>query len=149
MENDNGYNRNMEPILQFETMTDAYQCMREWQELLFLQDWLIKLEFRDGKDMPSEDSTGYITTFPTTKVCTIVICNKPIGRSDSMLKHCEEYTMVHELLHCKPWSTQYVNDGSTLQALYFNEVEHVMLEQYAKSLIMAKYGIPHSWFLNK
>ena len=53
--------------------------------------------------------------------------------------------LVHELLHCKyDWMG---NQGGTYEGVYLDATEHQKLEEMAKSLIMAKYGVGYDYFM--
>lgn len=135
-----------EPIIEFADEAQAYECLREWQTRLFLDDWIIKLELVEQHEMPDTDCDGYNRFFKTTKASKIFIAKKAKDDADCLIKHCEEHRLVHELLHCKyNWLEI---DGHNFTAAYFDVLDHALLEQMAKSLIMAKYGVGLDWFRN-
>lgn len=56
-----------------------------------------------------------------------------------------EKDLVHELLHCKyDWMGC---QGRTYEGVYLDATEHQKLEEMAKSLIMAKYGVDYNYFM--
>lgn len=137
-----------QPITEFKSIEQANECLSEWQKRLFLEDWIIKLEVVEAHEMPEQDCVGYNHRFNTAKTCKISITKQSKNDVDCLEKHCEELTMVHELLHCKPWLTHYVESKGDATACYLEQTEHTMLDQMAKSLIMSKYGLPFGWFQN-
>lgn len=62
---------------------------------------------------------------------------------DRIMKYCAEIILVHELLHCK---MNWISNNDTYEGKYFDTVEHALLEQMAKSLIMAKYNVGLEYF---
>ena len=68
----------------------------------------------------------------------------PSIMGERVVKYFAEKTLVHELLHLKyNW---FVPQKESVESVYYDTLEHSLLEQMAKSLIMAKYNIPLSWF---
>lgn len=138
----------MEPIMEFKDEAQAYECLKEWQTRLFLNDWTIKLALLEPHEMPEQDCDGYNHRFNTLKACKISIAKKSKDDLDCIQKHCEEFVLIHELLHCKPWITHYADNKGTIDGCFLEQHEHTMLEEMAKSLIMAKYSLSFEWFKN-
>lgn len=133
----------MEPIMEFEDEKQAYLCMNEWKHRLFLDDWIIKIELLQPDDMPDMD--GHNSFVVERKSCIVNICipnNDIRGRIE---KFCAEKTLVHELLHCK---YNIVEEDNTYEGVLVEIHQHTLLEQMAKSLIMAKYNLDLNWFKN-
>lgn len=137
---------NNEPICIFESQAQFEECLAEWQKRLFLDDWIIKAAVVDHDEMPDTDCDGYNKYFSTNKACRIWISKIMKVESQCIIRHCEELSLVHELLHCKPWLTHYAENEGNAIACYLEQCEHTMLEQMAKSLIMAKYDVDFGWF---
>lgn len=136
------------PIIEFENDEQLQECLKEWVDILFLGDWTIKAELCAPHEMPEEDCDGCNHRFNTVKACKISICRKSKDDESCVLRHCEEAALVHELLHCKPWLTHYAENKGTIEGCFVEQHEHVMLDEIAKSLILAKYNLPLSWFKN-
>ena len=62
-----------------------------------------------------------------------------------MAKVCHEQTLVLELLHCK---YNIIERSNEYESKFLDDHQHMLLEQMAKSLIMAKYNIGLEWFIN-
>lgn len=138
-----------EPICIFNTEKELNISLKEWQDRLFLSDWFIKASLVDANTLivNGHQLAGYNECFHEMKSCYIDIV-KP---NDSILhgkitKFCQESTLVHELLHCKYNVAEY--KGNSVEAVYYGLNEHTLIEEMARSLIMAKYDIPLKWFSN-
>lgn len=133
------------PIMEFISLEQAYLCLREWQERLFLQDWTIKLMLVEPDDMSIENVSGENVFCIEQKSCVIKILEaKYYG--DRILKYCAEEILIHELLHCKyNWVERHYD---SIEVAYYDTLEHSLLEQMAKSLLMAKYNLKFDWFKN-
>lgn len=139
---------NLEPIMEFQSQEQLQNCIEEWKKVLFLESWVIKGILVDP---PLIDDNG-------TELCgqnNFQICNKcsliKIVRAnddirDRIVKYCAEVSLVHELLHCK-YNWTYKGSDS-IEYAYYDTLEHSLIEEMAKSLIMAKYNLPFEWFKN-
>ena len=132
-----------EPIMEFENIQQAYACLKEWQERLFLHDWIISIEL----DCELESSAAAeITKNHISKVAKI-----KIGRQDGIddlfdnLKYCAEQIVVHELLHL---IFDMCNYTKTIEEREFDDLVHTRIDFMARSLIMAKYDLSADWFSN-
>lgn len=135
------------PIMEFENEGQLQDCIEEWKKVLFLHDWIIKGSIVD--DLVDDDGVKLIghNEFQVVNKCSVIRLQKPNEEVKStIVKYCAEETLVHELLHCKySWI---VKDSSSIEAVHYNTLEHGLIEQMAKSLIMAKYDLPFEWFYN-
>lgn len=135
-----------EPIMEFKSELEAYECLREWQDRLFLNNWIIKLVFCDSiHNENGEELAGQNTFQITNQCCTIQIVKLNDDVKSRIAKVSQEAVLVHELLHCK---YNWIQLPNSFEGNYYDELEHALLEEMAKSLIMAKYNIPFSWFKN-
>lgn len=132
-----------EPIEFFENQEQLNKYLKEWQERLFLRDWHIKAFFADGEQIPGlagqsdvswQNSTGFIDIRKEGQF--------PEGAIE---KQPQELTLVHELLHFKFMNMEKQN--ATIESVYWCEMQHQLIEQLAKALIMAKYNLDYDWFL--
>lgn len=137
------------PIMDFKNDKNLYKSLKEWQTRLFLNNWIIKArlasynEVNENTDGPS---IGCNHLVPESSCAIILIAEHGNDIDEGITRVCHEQVLVHELLHCKyelviPSDHTYVN-------IYMDIHEHALIEQMAKSLIMAKYNLPFEWFAN-
>lgn len=135
----------MNPIMEFTSIEQAYKCLHEWQERLFLQDWIIKIKLVSPEEMNLEDVSGENIFIIENRSCVIKIL-KPEYYGDRIVKYCAECILIHELLHCKyNWV---MRDYNSIEVAYYDTLEHSLIEQMAKSLLMSKYNLKLDWFRN-
>lgn len=129
----------------FKSKEELNECLKWWQEKLFLTDWIIKARICEPCDFIKEECCGENEFDMVNKCCVIRILDKKYY-GDRIMKYCAEKVLVHELLHCKyNWLA---NEGS-YEGKYVDVIEHGLLEQMAKSLIMAKYNLSLDYFENE
>lgn len=137
-----------QPVMVFESQEHLQKCIEEWKRVLFLTDWTIRgfLVEPPLKDEYGIELEGQ-NEFDIANKCAGIRIVKPYeDMKDWIVKYCAECILVHELLHCKyNWTYK---DDKTLEYVYYEELEHGLIEQMAKSLIMTKYGLPFEWFRN-
>lgn len=134
---------NVEPIREFQNIAEARVCLKEWQARLFLSDWTIKIRLVERDEIPGDNGRNDFQVI--NQSATIRLAIPSDDYKDRIQKFCHEKTLVHELLHCK---FNWVVCLDTYEGKYVDEMEHQLLAQMAKSLIMAKYGITADWFSN-
>lgn len=138
------------PIDIFEDQKQLEKCLREWQHILFLDGWLIiahiEDELIDSEGNKVEDAAGLNTfVFESSQSNIQLLSEKAYKANDNLFKHCMEKDLVHELLHCKyAWME---NPNQYYESVYLEAKEHQKLEEMAKSLIMAKYGVGYDYFM--
>lgn len=135
------------PVMEFESDEHLQRCIEEWKEVLFLNDWIIKgvlvdhIENEHGEEFSGQNSFQIVNKCGLVKVVKATDENKA-----GIMKYCGEQIVVHELLHCKyNWVER---DYDSIEVAYYDELEHGLIEQMAKSLIMVKYKLPFKWFMN-
>ncbi len=133
-----------EPIIEFKTQEELDACLAYWQRLLFLENWIIKAELCDVDEIQTPDSAGENIWQYVNRTSMIRILRNP--PADRIAKVSHEKTLVHELLHLKI-IYDFDLELNPQNCLYCNN-QHVLIEQMAKTLIMARYGLDHSWFKN-
>ena len=131
------------PIEEFTSQIMLDQSLKEWQKRLFLDDWIIKARLVAPDEFTLENVCGENEFDMVGKCCVIRIMEKKYY-GDRILKYCAEKILVHELLHCK---YNWLVAPDTMEGKYFDELDHSLLEQMAKSLIMAKYNIGLDYFV--
>jgi hypothetical protein len=133
----------MESAIEFRSTEEAVECMLWWKRRLYLDDWIIKILL-----VPRHEIEGYSgqNHFMHENRCAVIHIAIPDDDMRSrIIKQCHEKTLVHELLHCK---YNWMQDDGSYEGKYLDICEHALLEQMARSLIMAKYGVPPEWFSN-
>lgn len=131
-----------EPIKNFKTKEALREAGLEWQHRLFLDHWYIEYGLVDGEDVPGlgGESTAHWES------CAGSISVRRIEQMpNTITKNPQELTLVHELLHFKYMPFEEKN-GRTIDGAFWDIIQHQMLEQMAKALIMAKYDLDPSWF---
>lgn len=138
-----------EPIIEFKDEVQAYECLKEWQSRLFLDDWIIKIDIdvdfsnKEFKQACIEKNHVHKTALISFEKLGSRDCY--VGECTKLQKWCSEKTLVHELLHIL---FDFDKIGTSIETNEFNDSQHQKLEFMARSLIMAKYNIPHKWFMN-
>ena len=126
---------------------ELIKLLNEWKERLFLNDWTIKVLLVDElKDEDGEELLGLNTSGLVNKDACIRLTKPNEELRKCITKFCIELNLVHELLHCK--MNLFKPPKNDITGIYYDTFEHSLLEQMAKSLIMAKYNIPFKWFNN-
>jgi len=127
-----------EPIDIFENQEQLNNCLKEWQERLFLNDWIIKAQFGET----NENNHGE-NEFKFSIKCSIITILRPLPQNEWIAKQPEELVLIHELLHLK---MNLVNGMESYEGVWLQQTQHQLLEEIAKSLLMAKYNLKFSWF---
>ena len=139
------------PIEVFKSKQQLNECLKWWQEKLLMTDWLIKADLVTADQMDDSNDQGENYMIHPRKIAYIKILKKSEMPQDSIvtlfIRHCDEQILVHELLHCL-YNWMVPADGK-YESIYWDEIEHQRLDDMAKSLIMAKYDLPLSWFIKE
>lgn len=130
-----------EPITDYKTQEALNESLAEWQERLFLQHWNIKAALVHGEEI---EGCGGECTVQWANSCGTIRLRYANEMPEGMEKMPHEKILVHELLHFKYMGFQEAN--ASIEGIYYDEKQHQLIEQMAKSLIMAKYGIDYEWF---
>lgn len=136
-----------QPIMEFTSDEHLQSCIEEWKKVLFLQGWVIKGKLEDELTDPNGNELAGLNQFQVSNQCSLIrIVKANPDITSRIVKYCAEATLVHELLHCKyNWAQK---SADSIEYAYFDTLEHGLLEQMAKSLIMVKYDLPFEWFYN-
>lgn len=135
----------MKPIEEFKDKEELMECVRWWQHRLFLDGWIITANLVEPQDFINEDVCGECS-FDMTNHCAVIrILEKRYYGEDRIMKYCAERILVHELLHCK---YNWLTNANSYEGKYVDATEHGLLEEMAKSFIMAKYGLTFDYFKN-
>lgn len=128
----------------FSSKEEINDCLKWWQEKLFLTDWIIKVSVCEPCDFNDDGNLGENSFDMVNKCCVIRILDKKYY-GNRIMRYCAEKVLVHELLHCK---YKWLSNDTSYKGKYVDVVEHGLLEQMAKSLIMAKYDLGLDYFSN-
>ena len=132
-----------QPILEFENIEQARVCLEEWKTRLFLDDWIIQLKLEEV----NENLCANVSATQTLKTAIITVYKKGDNYdNESPMKYCAEKLVVHELCHIALQMPS--ADVSSVEQWIYDSTMHQRVEQMAKSLIMAKYGMGFDWFKN-
>lgn len=134
-----------EPIRVFKNKEQLDKSLKEWQDRLFLNDWTIKAVIEKFSE-DEEYFGGECIRLPVEKFALI-----RINKNDCFVelngikiaKRPQEMVLVHELLHCK---YTFIEKDSSYESKTTYYIEHYLIEEMAKSLIMAKYNLSFDWF---
>lgn len=132
----------VEPKLYIETQEELLKLAKEWQNRLFLNDWIIGFALVTNRDMSDIEFAGESDVQYVNRCGTVSILRKEDYPEFLFIKQPMELVLIHELLHFKFMTLENV----TLEGCYWNEKQHQLLEDMAKSLYMAKYDITLDWF---
>jgi len=131
-----------QPIMQFHDAEQAQNCLAEWKNLLYLNDWIITVKLDQKIDDNQLAVIGYEYSLMAA-VIKFADIRKLHDMHDEILKYCAEKILVHELLHIM-FDISYHADQT--EGREFDAYQHQKTELMARSLIMAKYGLESSWF---
>lgn len=131
----------------FDTDEEACACMEEWKPILGLSDWFIGIRLCRIDELSDHEFAGESCAQHVNMFGTIQIRRKEDMPEDSMIKQPHELTLIHELLHFKFISMEEAN--RTIEGTFYDMKQHQLLEEMAKALFMAKYGLNRSWFTDR
>ena len=129
--------------MEFKTTKEANKSLKEQKHRLFLDDWIIKVNLVEPSEISGFAGNNQFQT--VNKYSVINISKQDEDGMSRMAKVCHEQTLVHELLHCK---YNIIERSNEYESKFLDDHQHMLLEQMAKSLIMAKYNIGLEWFIN-
>lgn len=137
-----------EPICKFESDKQFQAILKYWQQKLFLENWIIKgvltpelIKLDDGTVLEGRNHV-----IPQSTTAFIEVSQDETDDDIVLEKHCEELTLVHELLHCK--YAYLTNTNTSIESAHFEITEHAKLHEMARTLLMVKYNIGFDWFKN-
>lgn len=135
----------MKAIEEFKSQEQLNTCLRWWKKRLYLDSWNIRAVVTDEINYgcgEQEDVVGLNTLVPESEQSFIQIISRDMFEG-GVEKYCAEKILVHELLHCK---YAFLENGSTYEGKYLEVMEHRLLEQMARTLILVKYGLKMDYF---
>lgn len=131
----------------FDTDEEACACMEEWKPILGLSDWIIGVRLCRMDELSDAEFAGESCAQHVNMCGTIQIRRKEDMPEDSMIKQPHELTLIHELMHFKFVSMD--QSPQTIEGAFYEIKQHQLLEEMAKALFMAKYGLNRSWFTDR
>lgn len=135
-----------EPKCNYYVDSTLQDSLEWWKKVLHLQNWCIKAVLTDeklevdGRAVHGRNTTEYLKCESFIEISTVEYAGE-------YTKHCEELTLVHELLHCAMPLFCNDDDSVTMRDAWVELLEHQRIDMLAKSLIMAKYGVGIEWFV--
>lgn len=135
-----------EPKCNYYVDSTLQDSLEWWKKVLHLQNWCIKAVLTDeklevvGRAVHGRNTTEYLKCESFIEISTVEYAGE-------YTKHCEELTLVHELLHCAMPLFCNDDDSATMRDAWVELLEHQRIDMLAKSLIMAKYGVGIEWFV--
>lgn len=135
-----------EPKCNYYVDSTLQDSLEWWKKVLHLQNWCIKVVLTDeklevdGRAVHGRNTTEYLKCESFIEISTVEYAGE-------YTKHCEELTLVHELLHCAMPLFCNDDDSATMRDAWVELLEHQRIDMLAKSLIMAKYGVGIEWFM--
>lgn len=135
-----------EPKCNYYVDSTLQDSLEWWKKVLHLQNWCIKAVLTDeklevdGRAVHGRNTTEYLKCESFIEISTAEYAGE-------YTKHCEELTLVHELLHCAMPLFCNDDDSATMRDAWVELLEHQRIDMLAKSLIMAKYGVGIEWFV--
>lgn len=131
------------PKMFFDSLDEMAAVQKEWQRRLGLSDWWIASTICGREDMELQDVAGESEVQWANKCGTISLLRREDMPDDLLVKEPQELTLIHELLHFKFFTC----DADSREGAYYETMQHQLLEEIAKALYMAKYGLSWDWFI--
>ena len=131
------------PKMFFDSLEEMAAVQKEWQRRLGLTDWWIASTICGREDMELQDVAGESEVQWANKCGTISLLRREDMPDDLLVKEPQELTLIHELLHFKFFTC----DADSREGAYYETMQHQLLEEIAKALNMAKYGLSWDWFI--
>lgn len=131
------------PKMFFDGLDEMAAVQKEWQRRLGLTDWWIASTICGREDMELQDVAGESEVQWANKCGTISLLRREDMPDDLLVKEPQELTLIHELLHFKFFTC----DADSREGAYYETMQHQLLEEIAKALYMAKYGLSWDWFI--
>lgn len=130
----------------FKDDDDLQKHLAFWKHVLHLDHWCIEAGLVENlKNEESGEERVHGLNYCVPQSCEASIAINTTDDEDSYVKHCEELTLVHELLHCV--IPMYEREESTLEGTAYALGVHQRIDLLAKSFIMARYNLDMDWFL--
>lgn len=128
----------------FDGEDELRACTREWKERLGLSDWCIRVRFALTNEFGDASAAGECTTDWVGKSAIIQILRRECMPEGAIQRQPHEQVLIHELLHCKFMGIG--EESPTVEAASWETNQHALLEDMAKALYCAKYGLPLAFF---
>lgn len=130
--------------LLFDNVDEMHSLCDEWKERLGLNDWTIESRFVKPEELSDINFAGESNVQWVLK-CALISIRRPADMPDTnMQPQPQELVLIHELLHCKFFGVEQAHP--TVEGVFWDTMQHALLEDMAKSLYCAKYNLPRSFF---
>lgn len=135
-----------EPKMYFDTLYEMRECANEWMKRLCLNDWIIRADFASTSEMKLEGTAGECEPDFVNRWATIRILRKEDLKDPSVYiaRQPMELVLIHELLHCR--FMQFEDEERSIEMMTYSTAAHQLLNDVARALYMAKYGLNMEWF---
>ena len=130
-----------EPIFIYENKQELLKSLEEWKHRLYLDSWTIAVGYHGEEDFPGE--CGHVEFLMEKQTAKITLLDPWVN--DRITKHYQEETLVHELLHLK---IGFIKPDDTLEEIYYDLMQHQLIDELSHALVNAKYGLDKSWWYN-
>ena len=128
----------------FDNFEEMDKLCAEWRERLGLNDWTISLRFVYPHEL-NDINFAAESEVQWVNKCALISVRKPeCIPNDVMQPQPQELTLIHELLHCKFFSVEQAHP--TIEGVFWDTMQHALLEDMAKALYCAKYNLSRSFF---
>lgn len=119
---------------------EEFKLLKEWQERLGLQDWVIKFKPNCKAEEVDEGNSIGETLWSTTNKSALIriIASEEYIKEDYVLPYDFEKTLVHELLHVK--FSLIDKDLNTYEGIVTEQARHQLIDDLARAFVMAKRG---------
>lgn len=115
---------------------EARMLLKEWQERLRLQDWIVDVSIcRKDEMILAEKAAEIEMNFEQKTAIIRLLDGKDMPQEETILEECHEKTLIHELLHLH---FDLVNDALGKNQTV-KDVLHQGIELTAQALYNAKY----------
>ena len=116
----------------FADQKEAEQFLQEWQKVLRLQDWDLKIQIVRARDLVGGESMAEVT-YKHTKRMAIINLLDPIDYGEYLWEQNHEISLVHELLHLH--FIGFEAESGTAE----DDAQEMTIDVISKSLVFLKY----------
>lgn len=113
----------------FDSEATANECCREWQKILRLQDWDVKVSIQRERDIQLNYVQGECSWKIKSKRAIITLLDPLDYPPDAMCPQNHEMTLIHELLHLHfaPFSAEDKTPEDIAQEQAINALSRALL----------------------
>lgn len=130
-----------EPIIVYESKEELFKSLEEWKHRLYLDSWTIVVGYHSAEE--HENEGGHVDFLMDKQTAKISLLKPWVN--DRIIKHSQEETLVHELLHLK---IGFIVPSDSIEGMFYDIMQHRLIEELSHALVNAKYGIDRAWWFN-